>query len=101
VQDAFAIFKKVISTFKRESSAVHFEMMILFRFIGDGCVKSKEYSNGLGTHQEAFDVVKKAGGEKQRRRLLMIQTYGLWSSSRQCAAAAPTSKARGPRSHQL
>ena len=61
VQDAFAIFKKAISTFNRESNAVHFEMMILFRFIGDGCVKSKEYSNGLGTYQEAFDVVKKAG----------------------------------------
>jgi len=61
IQDAFAIFKKSISAFNRESSPVHFEMMIIFRFIGDGCVKEKEYSNGLGTYQEAFDVLKKAG----------------------------------------
>jgi tetratricopeptide (TPR) repeat protein len=60
-QDAFAIFKKAITSFNREISPVHFEMMILLRFIGDACVKEKEFSNGLGSYQEAFDVLKKAG----------------------------------------
>ncbi len=60
VQDAFAIFKKALSTFTRESSAVHFEMVITLRLVGDACVKQKEYSNGLGSYQEAFDVLRKA-----------------------------------------
>lgn len=60
-QDAFAIFKKAITTFTRESSPVHFEMVLIFRLIGDACAKEKEYSNALGSYQEAFDTLKKAG----------------------------------------
>jgi tetratricopeptide (TPR) repeat protein len=60
VQDAFAIFKKALATFTRENSPVFFEMVIILRLIGDACVKEKEYSNGLGSYQEAFDVLSKA-----------------------------------------
>lgn len=59
-QDAFAIFKKALSTFTRENNPVPFEMVITMRLIGDACVKEKEYSNGLGSYQEAFDALKKS-----------------------------------------
>jgi tetratricopeptide (TPR) repeat protein len=59
-QDALAVFKKAITTFTRESCPVHFEMVLLFRLIGDACAKEKEYSNALGSYQEAFDTLKKA-----------------------------------------
>jgi tetratricopeptide (TPR) repeat protein len=61
VQDSFAISKKAIASFTHGSNPAHFEMMLLFRLIGDACAKEKEYSNALGSYQEAFDSLKKAG----------------------------------------
>jgi tetratricopeptide (TPR) repeat protein len=76
VQDAFAVFKKAIAAFTKDGGDNHFEMVLLFRFIGDACVKEKEFSNALGSYvtplpslcfcntlssyQEGFDTLKKA-----------------------------------------